>query len=224
MTISVAIQTHPSRAWLVDRLEGELGIGFGEVDVVVDPEPASPLRSPWRTARLAWSRSPTNFTHRLVLQDDVRVCPDFLALADRAIAAHPTELVTFYVGRYPSQAAVAVIQALEARAPFANIGLENWTPCLALAMPTAMALDLASHTDRHHYPEAMCADDGIVSLWRQDRGHTNCWATVPSLVDHDNEPVSLMGSGFMGERIAIVAHPGLPENKNRLGHALDLAF
>jgi hypothetical protein len=56
----------------------------------------------------------------------------------------------------------------------------------------------------------MCADDGIVSLWRQERGNLPCWATVPSLVNHDNDVVSLMGSEPRTEREAIVAHPSIP--------------
>jgi hypothetical protein len=219
--LRVAIQHHPSRGAQLARLLDELG---EPADVITDPDPTSPLRSPWRTSRLAWASTPETATHNLVLQDDVRACDGFLDLARDAVTSHPDDLVTFYVGRYPGSAARAVIAGLDTRKPYVDIGLDSWTPCLALAMPTAFALDLASHTDRHHYPPAMCADDGIVSLWRQDRGHTRCWATMPSLVDHDNDVPSIMGTEPGRMRCAVIAHPTLPNQEGRLGSIIDLCF
>lgn len=220
--LSIAIQTHPSRhdaAWsllgkLADEVEDKnLDVA---IQVIPDPEPRSSLRSPWRTAQVCWACSTLDFTHRLVIQDDAIPCDGFVEKALAAIAAKPESLVTFYVGRYPGQAARAVLIGLDDGSPLVDIGLTSWTPCVALAMPTPLALSLAGQTERRHYPLAMCADDAIVSLWRQDEGIAECWATVPSLVDHDSSIPSLMGTDPDGMRMAISVDPSLPERPDRL--------
>lgn len=217
--LDVRIQTHPSRLARaialmrqIEKQEHDPDEGTAPVTIQVmqDPDPDSPLRSPWRSAQRCW-RAPASAPWKLVLQDDVILCDGFLGKVLAALAEKRDSLVTFYVGRYPNSAARNVVAALESGSRWADIELENWTPCLALAMPSEWGYDLAAYTDRRSFPPGFVADDAIISHWRQEMGHRACWATVPSLVDHDNGVPSLMMTDANTQRMAIAIDPTLPE-------------
>ena len=51
------------------------------------------------TAKKAWlSPVPAGVTQRIVLQDDVQVCDDFLAIAKKIAEAHPKDIISFFHG------------------------------------------------------------------------------------------------------------------------------
>lgn len=223
MRLHICVQTHASRLdrafSLVEALAAECDAnGYDDVlQAIPDPEPDAALRSPWRTARLCWSAATgAGCTHKLVLQDDVILCDGFLGKVHAALLDKRESLVTFYVGRYPGGAARSIVAALLAGHPWADIGLDSWTPCLALAMPIEWGWDLAGVSDRISFPPAFVADDALVSHWRQERNHSSCWATVPSLVDHDNTVASLMGSPPDTMRMAVAIDETLPPRENVL--------
>lgn len=198
--ISTAIMAHPSRAEYAQRLRRQLKDGKRQaplIDVVLDPDPDAE-RNPWRCAREAWRRTPPGFTHRLVLQEDVIPCPRFLHHARRALAAKPDRIVTFYLG---TNAIVTWRQMLIADARGAHWveGFPNsWVPALALSIPTRFVESLVSFDDGTR----PVADDDVYGRWTRE--HRLPWyATIPSLVDHDDEAPSLMRDPYTrGQRIA----------------------
>jgi hypothetical protein len=199
--LSVAIQHHPSRPELPGRLRKLLKTGMPRpggsgplIEVVTDPEPEGE-RNPWRTARECWRLTPDGCTHRLVIQDDVIPCRRFLHHASLALAARPERIVAFYVG---ANAVLTYRKILVAAADCSAWVLgdhSSWVPCLALAIPAPLAPSLAGYEDGSR----PVADDDVVGRWLRSEG-LPWYATIPSLVDHDDDAPSLMRSDWSGGR------------------------
>jgi len=198
--LSVAIMCHPSRLDLAHRLRRQLHNGRRTgtlIDIVQDPDPDGE-RNPWRTARLAWQRTPPACSHRLVLQEDVIPCPRFLYHARRALAAKPDRITSFFLG---TNATVTWRQMLIADAQGAHWvqGFANtWVPALALAIPSRLVASLADYDDGSR----PVADDDVYGRWTREHG-LPWYATIPSLVDHDDDAPSLMRNPYStGARVA----------------------
>lgn len=196
--LSVAVMHHPARGdellrrCILAVLDSATDDLVHDMGPAVDPCPDGP-RSPWRTASKAWRETPLDCTHRLVLQDDALPCADFLPRLHTAIEAAPdVPLALFFgVGSFPLgiYRYADACRAGEDRYPLPHVG---WVPCVALVLPRDQALDLGSfHLPHHDRPSV--ADDEVVMEWAHARGLT-CYATCPSLVDHDDAAESLMGT------------------------------
>lgn len=198
MRLSIAVQHHPARPELPDRLLGLLGVPNSRhayVDVVCDPEPFSPP-SPWRCAREAWRRTPDDCTHRLVIQDDALPCADFLNRVAERVADMPDAPLAFFFGRnsYPLDL-LGYQQALERCEEWWPLPHQGWVPAVCVALPRDQALDLAEFELPHHERPSV-ADDEVMLEWCVARGLT-AYASIPSLVEHDDSAVSTMG-GHVG--------------------------
>lgn len=199
--LSVAIQHHPSRPDLPGRLLSMLELGtarYGEVEVVSDPEPFGPV-SPWRTARKVWLETPDWCTHRLLLQDDILPVPGFLTAAVEAIRHRPNDVVSFFLGWFPTWAVQAHREAAERGESWSPIEPHAWVPCLALSIPKEIAHDLGNYEIRPYRDDDSIADDQHVGAWCRDRAITP-WQTVPSLVQHDDDEVSTLAGHRQGMR------------------------
>lgn len=200
MRLSVAIMAHPSRLELAHQLRRKLRPDRRHqhlIDVVLDPDPHGE-RNPWRTARLAWQATPAGCTHRLVLQEDVLPCPGFLKHARRALSAKPDRIVSFYLG---TNAIVTWRELLIADARGAHWvrGFSaSWVPALALCIPVGYVDSLAGFDDGTR----PVADDEVYGRWTREHG-LPWYATIPSLVDHDDDAPSLMRDPYTrGARVA----------------------
>lgn len=186
--LSVAIMAHPSRLGMAHALRRQLRNGSERalIDLVIDPDPEGE-RNPWRTARLAWQRTPPGCTHRIVLQEDVIPCPRFLYHARRALRAKPDSIVSFYLG---TNAIVTWRQMLiaDARGSHWVEGFNaSWVPALALCIPVELVHSLAEYDDGSR----PVADDDVYGRWTREH-RLPWWCTIPSLVDHDDDAPSLM--------------------------------
>jgi hypothetical protein len=204
LRLSVAIQHHPSRPHLPRRLRRALRTraprpgGSGPlVEVVSDPDPSGEA-NPWRCARECWQTTPDWCTHRLVIQDDAVPCSRFLVHAQRALAARPDRITAFYVGTNAIFTYRRMLVAAQDCSAWVEGDPTSWVPCIALAMPAEWALSLGDF----HDGTAPIADDDVVGRWCRTRG-LPWYATIPSLVDHDDEAASLMRSEWAnGRRVA----------------------
>jgi hypothetical protein len=175
---------------------------------VTDPEP-NEERNPWRTARECWKHTPDDCTHRLVLQDDIIPCRRFLDHARRALAARPSRITSFYLGMNATLTYRSMLVAAQDCSAWVLGSTDSWVPCLALAIPRDLTASLAEFDDGTR----PVADDDVVGRWC--RWHGLPWyATIPSLVDHDDDAPSLMRSDWAnGRRVAACwigdADPGL---------------
>lgn len=213
--LSVAIQHHPARPDLPRRLRKLLQTGKQRtgghgplIEVVPDPEPEGE-RNPWRTARECWRSTPPGCTHRLVIQDDVIPCRRFLHHASLALAARPDRIVAFYVGMNATLTYRSMLVASQDCSAWVLGDSSSWVPCLALAVPAPLIPSLVAFDDGTR----PVADDDVYGRWCRSEG-LPWYATIPSLVDHDDDAPSLMRSEWAnGRRVAAcwvgAADPGL---------------
>lgn len=198
MNLSLAVQHHPARAHLLTPLMERLG----GCELVVDPEPDSPVRSALRTYLEALRRTPPHATHRLCIQDDALPCAEFCKLAEAAIAERPEDLIAFFVpGRTLYRRMMAKVHAKGER--WWQMPNTNWVPTVALSWPVELAADFVAYGEqitetREHRGLTTQADDPYVGAWRMAR-KVAVWATVPCLVQHPDVEESLFRPGFKGK-------------------------
>ncbi len=189
MKLATAIQHHPERATLLAPLLEALG---GSVVIVSDPDPEAERRSAWRTYRHALENAPSGASHLLILQDDVLPVPFALAGARLAAAIHPCGLLSLFVAGKPQEAAQRLLRACQRDEPLVEIGARRWVPAVALIWPVEVIPEALAFVDAKNWPERFNADDEII-------GHIarhlklEVWATVPSLIEHEDIVPSVAG-------------------------------
>lgn len=190
LNLSIAVTHHPARPELRSRVATQLGAwgSPSHFEVVEDPEPLG-APSPWRTAKLAWSRTPGWCTHRVVIQDDAILATGFVAKLRAAIERTPDAPLALFFGQNSYHLGIQAYQACNGVYALPATG---WVPTVALVLPRDLALDLAAFYLPHHDRPSV-ADDEVVLEWAYARGLTS-YATRPSLVDHDDSQASLMGT------------------------------
>lgn len=197
--ISVRIQHHPGRAYLLPPLLEQLP----GAEVVTDPDPDSAFPSPWRTYRECLARpAPAGTSHLLVLQDDVLLCRRFLEVA--AELARP-EPVALFLGGAP-----AVSAGRASRAPRGSLVAlvpAEFVPVVALLWPVEVAESFLAWCGEHRLPgdPAPRSDDAVVGRWARRTGQV-VYAATPSLVEHPDVEPSLIrkkvGAGRIKWRVA----------------------
>jgi hypothetical protein len=184
--LSIAVACHPARlaraAELVDELVAD--------DLVIDPDPCG-APTAWRVMRLAWLRTPSWATHRLVVQDDALPVPGAAARALEAVRAAPGSPIALYVGRHHG-GAQRVQRGLQIAAPFVELPAGGWMPTVATVLPVADALDLVMLAQQRGW--TALADDEVLGRWARERNRI-VLASVPCLFDHDDEAPSMVNPG-----------------------------
>lgn len=202
-SVSTVIQHHKSRAEHLEKMLTRLGSNYGDIQVVTDPGD----NGPWHTAKIAWATSPTTHSHRLVLQDDVIFCQDFLAGVTRLARRRPGAVI----GLYAQFGGKKLEEAIRAGEHWAQIPGKLAGP--ALLMPTKWALAfvrwhdawLPPYSDASFWSDKMgcdtekklataktCWADWRVRMFAQHH-RLPIWFTVPSLVDHIGWNTSING-------------------------------
>jgi hypothetical protein len=195
--ISGAIMHHPARSHLVGGLLEDC-LPFRPT-VVTDPDPGG-VRSPLRTAKLAWAASQDGATHHLVLQDDVVPIRNFARHMARAVAAQPAAGIAFYVHWRSPQNAYYARRAAAAGMAWAPLSGTEWTPTLGLVLPVADARALAAYLAT--LPDELRHDDDYIVLFCAERD-ISMFCTIPHLLDHGGHP-SLAGFDHEGKRYGTV--------------------
>lgn len=173
----------------------------GPVDIVYDPEPDSPIRSPWRTLRHLLEQTPDDASHRLHIQDDAAVCRNFRAAVEAAVGARPGRLLVFYVGANSMVYSRAILAACERDLPWVELGYAHWCPTVAACWPAGLIPQLLDYVDGQRWPPKFVADDEIVGRFVRAVGHKPL-ASVPSLVEHPDMVDSIMSRRRNGARRA----------------------
>lgn len=176
---------HPSRRDLAESLSKQL-----RAPVSYDPDPEEE-RNPWRCARQAWKvgAAKPGATHVLVVQEDCIPCPDFRKHVGRALRAKPDRVASFFLGWLPAQTAQLALSAVSRCAAWQIGSHAGWCPTIALAMP----LELADGFWRFEDGTRPVADDDVAGRYLRSIG-VPWYASLPSLVDHDDEAPSLMST------------------------------
>lgn len=193
--LSIGIQTHPDRA----DLAAALNTRIPSAQLAVDPDPYDGLRSPWRTFRHALETTPSEATHRMVIQEDTEPCRDFEQVVRRAVRARPDRLLVLFVGGLPREHATQVYRACDAGNSWALLDHMRWCPIVCTIWPVPMIRPLLDWVDAQNWPVSFRADDEIVGRWLRATKQQPL-ATVPSLVEHPDLVPSLIGRRARGGR------------------------
>jgi hypothetical protein len=190
--LSIAITTVPERADYLAQLLAWLG--------PVEPAPEifsdAGHRGPWWNTRRAWLATPEWATHRLVLQDDIKPCGDFVETATRVLAAQGESFVSFIMSM---PALLDYMQQGVRYMPY--LGAYGQAACL----PAAWAREFVEWADdvdfdalpdmffvQARLPDRQPHDDGLLMHWLYEEDRAAC-ATVPALVLHRGRDESTLG-------------------------------
>lgn len=166
MRVDIHVTAHPKRLAMAEALVAQLP----GATLWLDPYGIGP----WANIRRAWAAPASGATHRIVLEEDVELCPDFVEVAAKAIAARPTEILDFFAIR------PGMDEARAAGVHWISYGARAWGP--AMAMPVALAHEMVAWADGAFRPEMQHGDARIL-LFAAHRG-MRIFATAPSLVQH----------------------------------------
>ncbi|MBV1854822.1 hypothetical protein [Catellatospora tritici] len=198
VSLSAAVTAHPRRRAAARALAASVPeLAF---EVVEDPDPDGPPGA-LRTARLAWARADPGATHRVLVQDDMRLADGFAALVRRAAAAQPEAILCLFT-EWGSRTSPAVRLAALAGVGWAPL-LDPYVPTTAVVLPTAVAHALAE------FPAEPAEPDDVLLL-RFTRAHgLTPLVSCPNLAEHEVGE-SLVGNDILhGPRhAALFAEPG----------------
>ncbi|MFD3687350.1 hypothetical protein ACFWTE_21365 [Nocardiopsis sp. NPDC058631] len=193
VVLSAAVMSHPGRRAFALRVLDALALP--SADLALDPEPDGPPSS-LRSSQVAFSLAvAAESTHHLVLQDDVRLCDDFLESVRSAVENHPDAALALFV-EWGSRTA-----CLARWAVFTGTGavpvINPYMPTLGMVLPRGLAVEMGEFMKGADGR----SDDRAALAFLRARG-ARTLALVPNLVEH-RELASLKGNGGHGARHSV---------------------
>lgn len=189
--VSAAIQTHPARAEMADRLYLQLYAGGLDVEAVTDPAPDE-FANPWRTYREALERTPDWATHRLVIQDDATLCGGFAEAVPVAVRARPERVLSFYHSSQPRENIRHIDAAVAAGEAWFPLDPRRFVPAICLCWPVDTIRDVLAWIDEQGFTDKFRSDDEILGRALRALG-VRVLGSAPSLVQHEDVEPSLIG-------------------------------
>lgn len=153
------------------------------------------LRDPWTP-------------HLCVLQDDVRLCHNFMAACGKLVETRPDDVISLFVGGLPNKTRKDYLEALKAGRHFSPVYFRDIHHCVAVIWPQRKAEQFLEWTEKNKIPgpQPPRSDDAVFGAWAR-RTRQTVWATVPSLVEHPDDVPSTVHlrarSGADKGRVAI---------------------
>lgn len=193
MRIQCRVQHAAGRDEALNRILGRLPPA---VEVVTDHE-AKTDPNPLRNYLRCLADIPNGATHVCVLQDDALPCAGFGMKMNDAVAERPHDVLSFFVGGLPGPSLKAFRNA--------QMKGERWAllprptkivHVVALVWPRQVAAEFLAwyekEKDRIPHPQPHLSDDMVVSYWvKTAPSRPEVWATVPCLVEHPDDLVSV---------------------------------
>lgn len=147
-------------------------------------------RGCWWNAKRCWEHGlTTDSTHHILLQDDVRVCPEFAAGVKEVIKAYPDQVISLFA--MPRKG----FEALSCR-----WGEAEGTWGCGIVMSKELIREFLDWEAEHVIPEFK-HDDSRISLWCVKTKRT-VKVPFPNLVDHLTMK-SVMGNGWNKPRVSL---------------------
>ena len=141
-------------------------------------------RGVWETAKLAWMDSfGKGSTHHLVLQDDVKVCKNFIDTVYSLIKAKPNDPMCFYANRKVCE------KAKEEDARWVSIPDGIWGQ--AVLLPVDMVQDFLMWEIEHIRPDFKHDDSRLAMYCVKKKTPVMC--PMPSIVEHNGATRSVLG-------------------------------
>jgi hypothetical protein len=147
-------------------------------------------RGCWWNAKRCWEHAlTTDSTHHILLQDDVRVCPEFAAGVKEVIKAYPDQVISLFA--MPRKG----FESLSSR-----WGEAEGTWGCGIVMSKELIREFLDWEAEHVMPEFK-HDDSRISLWCVKTKRT-VKVPFPNLVDHLTMK-SVMGNGWNKPRVSL---------------------
>lgn len=186
--IDIRIMAHPSRKDNVNKIVQKLGLS--EDIIVWDDRPNG--GDAWYTAKKAWMMPiGKEYTHRLVLQDDVDVCNDFVANATAIAERHKTHAITLINFRNPSN------YPNEKGTPYYRVPS---MPGCAIMLPRTIIHPCIEWCDNYKNIRIGPHDDLLISDYCARNGILMV-CTIPSIVQH-LDGKSLLPVNYTWDRVS----------------------
>jgi hypothetical protein len=181
--LSVAIMAVPERVGFVDNLLEKLEPDRAGRDVSVYWD--HDKQGLWWNAHRIWTETPATATHRMLLNDDIEVCRDFLPAVEAAIRARPDSFINFFCYGPAQEATLA---AGKCWMPYTNP-----SGC-AYVLPSAWVRDFIEWGDNLYsipfeafaktgHKKFEISDDTFLLTWLQMH-QKEAWVAVPGLAKH----------------------------------------
>ena len=137
------------------------------------------------TAKKAWLASVSSgVTHRIVLQDDVQVCNDFLTIAEKIAEAHSADIIGFFP--YEFMEKNSEIEGLDT--PYFRTRILSGCGIMMPIEYIQPCFDYIAATF-----EDACPDDWGIQAWADNQG-IRTLTTIPALIQHiGDESISCKG-------------------------------
>lgn len=149
-------------------------LGLEEKDTVIyDDRPQG--GGPQYTRKKCWfAPIPEGVTHRVVLQDDLEVCDNFVEIVNEIVNVHPEFIFSLFCSRMRYEYALP-------NSPYVVIkGCNAWGQ--GIMMPLKFVKPLYDFVDTELCPD-FPRDDGIYAWWAQ-KEKMHILTTVPSTIQH----------------------------------------
>lgn len=161
----------PRRKMVLDMCQK---MGLSEEDTVIyDDRPSG--GGTLYTCRKCWEAPvPEGVTHRVVLQDDLLLCDNFISIMDRIVNAHPEFIFSLYCSRLKFEHGLP-------DSPYIIIkGRQAWGQ--GMLMPISYVKPMFEFSDRE-LGKDFPYDDGIYAWWAEQE-KIEIASTIPSTIQH----------------------------------------
>jgi hypothetical protein len=151
--------------------------------------------NPWLGYRQALDFQPAGISHILVIQDDSVVCQNFAAAVTQVAEANPETPTCLFLAYLPRVTASSATRALKLNQRYCDVNFRDFVPAIAILWPVHKAQEMLAWTaENPKLPGSPNprSDDAIIGVWMR-RTRQRIRATVPSLVQHPDQVVSLIG-------------------------------
>lgn len=147
-------------------------------NIVFDDRGINGGGSAWYNAKRIWSLDTNGFSHRLVLQDDILLCNDFLNYVEKCVEKYPDVIWTFYNG-------VWIKPEFKRKDTPYTIVKGGALSGQAVCIPIQYIQNMIEWTDEilgYDFKH----DDGRIGFYSLCND-IPVMCTIPSLVNHDND-------------------------------------
>ena len=173
MMLDVKIMGVKSRMAYILRLADRLGIGHE--NIVLDDRGQNGGGSAWYNAKRAWGKPLDGASHRMVIQDDVIVCNDFLNICGKIINQFPDAAFAFSCGAWIKP------EMRKGESPYVRLK-GCCISAQAIILPANHIYDMISWSD-DLFGQEYKHDDGRIGWYLAYHGIPT-YTVIPSLVDH----------------------------------------
>lgn len=162
-----------------------LGLSDNDIQMV---ERCWENRWPYKMAKKAFLQEPSDpsITHRLVLQDDVELCPDFYEYLNKIVNARPDDIIMLTALDFRTQNEYAD----NLKSPYVEVGI--YVSGCAVIVPLKYVEDMFKWFEQTYSQIAIGNPHEDVAFLFYAKAHNiKCITTVPSIVQHLGDQSSL---------------------------------